>query len=363
MLCLYRKFETYVKLNRWEYDPERLIPISCLNPMRSRKYDRVKSISESKEFYTDGYGAATGARVTDSSGALRSVRNIGKNKKANPPAPSIPAATPKKKATTKKVNAVNATNSVMKTVQPKWTRKLSEALTKAVEKNTSTKGVSWVAVVEAMQISKHHCRNEWQRILKEREESTSSGGHEGLGVEVVSCSSPEVVLVTNGSHSGSAPAAHTSSSDGKADTGLRNTVMKLFEAQTAQLMTISANQVRIADDCERTKALAEKTSSKVALVQGQLQNSRVSSHHANGLSNVHDTGSSNVHDGTKGKRKRKTRHSKKKKRHVSPSRPPSRPEITENDLIQFEKAASQADLVCSLTKETNRLRFLQSINK
>ena len=83
-------------MNRWKYDPERLIPITCMNPQQARKYDKQVQKTEgttTQEFYTDSYGAAYGARVTDDTGALRSIRNMGESKNADSPSTSAPDVT------------------------------------------------------------------------------------------------------------------------------------------------------------------------------------------------------------------------------------------------------------------------------
>lgn len=358
-------------MNRWKYDPDRLIPITCMDPQRSRKYDKQVQNTEgttTQEFYTDSYGAAHGARVTDDTGALRSIRNMGKNKNekaADSPSTSAPDVTGVKTGGT---NKKKKNDAVAKTTEPKWTRKLRDALTKAVEHNTNARGISWVCVVNDMNITKHYCRKEWTRILQERKateappssSSAESSMDEDDSVDDVPISFASSKKANNAkvtSHKSElAPViTHLPSSKDVVDSGAHSELIKLMRAQTSKLEEISANQTRLENENKNLKQLAAKAQSQLLDMQSKLQENSSSTFHGNASASSDECEGSNYSSSDRNRKrssKRPRYHKKKREKRGRGSG------IDEDSVIMIQNAVRQAERVCSLTVENDRLRFM-----
>lgn len=352
-------------MNRWKYDPERMIPITCMNPQQSRKYDKVKSTEGSQEFYPDSYGAAHGARVTDDTGALRSIRNMGKakNKQAadSPSTSAPPTDVAVAKTGAGRTNKKTKGNVAAKTTEPKWTRKLRDALTKAVELYTSSKGVSWVCVVDDMKITKHHCRKEWMRIVEERkgaEASSSGSGAENSVDEDGGAASSEAKKGNKDTNHKSKvdPVVPKSSSDGVEESGGHSELLMFMRAQSSKLEEISANQTRLENESKNLQQLTAKTQSKVLDMETKLQqqgNSSSSAFHGNASSSDE---SEHSRSNSPRKRRSRSRGVRRKKRGRGSG-------IDEDSLVFIQNAARQAERVCALTVENDRLRFMNLMSK
>lgn len=352
-------------MNRWKYDPERLIPITCMNPQQARKYDKQVQNTEgttTQEFYTDSYGAAHGARVTDDTGALRSIRNMGKSKNekaADSPSTSAPDVTGVKMGGTIKKKK---SDSVAKTTEPKWTRKSRDALTKAVEHNTSSRGISWICVVNDMNISKHYCRKEWTRILQERNATealpSSSGAESSMdeddSVHISFASSKKANNAKVTSHkSEPAPVAHLPpSSKDVVDSDAHSELIKLMRAQTSKLEEISANQTRLENENKNLKQLTAKAQSQLLDMQSKLQEKSSSTFYDDASASSDECEGSDFSRSARNQKRssKRPRYHKKKRDRGSG--------FDEDSIIVIQNAARQAERVCSLTVENDRLRFM-----
>ena len=74
MLICCSKFELYLAINRWVYDPDRGLSIDTQNPQKARSLNATAA--PKRKF--NPVGEATGARFGDE-GNLRSARNLGKH--------------------------------------------------------------------------------------------------------------------------------------------------------------------------------------------------------------------------------------------------------------------------------------------
>lgn len=336
-LYVYRKFDEYVTLNRWEYDPDRLIPITSLNPQRSRKYDKVVSkdkLLNSNNFDAYAFGLALGSRVADVNGQLKSLRNLMQQKKEkadcdkSAPSPQKPPA-PKPKSGAKK-KPVPKKDGPSKTAAPTWTPKLRQALTKAVKKyegQANNGGIAWARVVEDLNISKHFCLKEWKNILAEGENSSSDSESEGE-------------LITGKGASVPGPTASVPSK-------FEQEMMTLLKKQNEQLQQVTASNNRLLEDTKNLKRNYEDTERKMKSLQ-----SRLAAEDKNNLTKS----SSDDKDYSEPPRSRKSRKIKRP-RLKSKRKTNRRNEFQFEDLIDIQTSTTQADLICSLTKERDLLRL------
>ena len=361
----YSKFNDFIKLNRWEYDPERIIPIESMNPQKSRKYDKVNTLPKEQviteeQFSSDAYGKAAGSRIEDSTGNVKSVRLLGKKAATG----GVNNSCGEIAASTRNVGTKNK-RKTLKTTAPIWTTKTRNALTKEIQKckgKASNKGIAWARVVEKMHISRHYCEKEWKRLEEERAvlssssvESSDDEQEESPPAKPRARKGRKDVRAGNSGKKDDKTGKGGKEDDrtkkggkqddksGKGDKDdspcVQEVVPSLFESQMIALMN------------EQTRQLKELTESNSRLLKDNARLSKATSSLQSDLSKME-------HQFARDDSASDSSNKKSKRRRSQPRRKKSK-RFNEDDLIRFQNASSQADVICSLSKENDRLRLLK----
>lgn len=200
----HRKFEEFIQVNRWYYDPERGISINTKNPQRAKD----KKTLPMEQLELDG--VAVGGRVVNTDGSsMKSSRLLLKQQAAAAAAASAAAAAAvMKRAHTKDDNKSDAANesdvassededSDCAIIVPRpaaakkkkgdakkpaattahanfeWTMRLRNSLITSINKHQGkahNKGIAWDEVEHDMALPKNDLKAEWRRIQKLRKQ-------------------------------------------------------------------------------------------------------------------------------------------------------------------------------------------------
>ena len=196
-----RKFNDYIAVNRWAYDPQRGISINTKNPQRAKN----KSVLPKEQLEFDG--PALGARMNDGE-LIRSSRLFTKRNavpsivdvddvinlsdeseegneggdsdgQSSVGEESVPPSSPPSKKQNKKKNKKNTKPSTTNTVLVKWTEELHTLLRISVGKHkgkASNGGIDWTKVASDINVSKKYAMGEWRKHGKRLESICDEGG-------------------------------------------------------------------------------------------------------------------------------------------------------------------------------------------
>lgn len=311
-------------------------------------------MSETKadNFSTDAYGKAIGSRVEDSSGNVKSVRLLGKAATAagdtnNTDQPPVTT------------EVLPKSDKKPRTALPKWTAKKRNALKKAVERQkgkANNKGIAWARVVEEMQISRHHCILEWKRLEAEREAqegelSSSSSSDDNKDPLSIPPRAPKGNK-NDKRRGGNPPDQGNSGGDSVVPSSFEKQMLALLTTQGDDLKKLSNSNARLVEENGRLKE--DTLSLKKANAAVQQKMSTLESSILEGEGSYSDSSTEVPRERERPKRRSRHRpHHRRKKKSK---------QITEDDLIRLQNAASQADQICSQSKEIDRLRMLKTSN-
>lgn len=191
---LRRKFELWLKVNRWVYDATRGLHIDTKNPQKARsvnapfqKVAAVEDLTGDSRFEDGGQLRSTRIQLKKFAHSdapeeeLNGGNEEGENDQQQSMEPS-PSKSAGKRA--KKRQSIRSLSPA-----PTWTKKLEAAFQSSVKRwkgKASNGGIAWVHVMNDLNMSKHHVTVHWKKL---QQEATAAPDARAAKVTVCLCCS------------------------------------------------------------------------------------------------------------------------------------------------------------------------------